>query len=86
MRSDAVLRIATRLGAPLPLLAALLMPLPKALLRDPVYDQVRRLLLLLLHPFERATFRMRPPGVCWRPCTCVRTACCCSCNHATNVR
>ena len=40
IKSDAVLRIASRLGLPLPLVAAALMPLPH-FIRDTFYDQVR---------------------------------------------
>ena len=39
-KSDAVLRIATRLGLPLPVVAAALMPLPH-FIRDTFYDQVK---------------------------------------------
>lgn len=39
IKSDAVLRIATRLGMPLPAVALALTTVPK-LIRDPVYDQV----------------------------------------------
>lgn len=39
IRSDAVLRIAQRLGLPLPLVAAALLPVPRPI-RDVVYDQV----------------------------------------------
>eukprot|EP00775_Hariotina_reticulata_P013275 gene13275-13406_t len=40
IKSEAVLKIATRLNMPFPLLAALAMPVPKDLIRDPLYDQV----------------------------------------------
>lgn len=40
IKSDAILRIATRLALPLPVVAAALMPLPY-FIKDTVYDQVR---------------------------------------------
>jgi predicted DCC family thiol-disulfide oxidoreductase YuxK len=39
IKSEAVLRIATRLGMPLPLMAGLALLVPK-FISDPVYDQV----------------------------------------------
>jgi predicted DCC family thiol-disulfide oxidoreductase YuxK len=40
IKSDAILRIATRLALPLPVVAAALMPLPY-FIKDTFYDQVR---------------------------------------------
>lgn len=46
-KSDAVLRIAMRLGLPLPVVAAALMPLPH-FIRDTFYDQVGLVVQLLI--------------------------------------
>lgn len=57
IKSDAILRIASRLGLPIPVIAAALMPLPH-FIRDSFYDQVGR------KEREREWCVLARPG-CW---------------------